>query len=162
MQRFSISKSVTLGEPARKNTNFAGLVNSRRAAGGGVSRTIREWKRRSALGLRQGTSKPGQNAPTGSPALRNAQRADGEREGGAVIRQYLREAMSRARINKMQDGSYSGVVPGLRGVIATGATPRACRSALEEVVEEWILVRVARGLKVPTLGNARIAVRGRD
>ena len=76
-----------------------------------------------------------------------------------MIRQYLREAMSRARVTKMQDGSYSAVVPGLRGVIATGRTEKACRSALQEIIEEWILVRVAKGLKVPTLGGAKIAVR---
>jgi predicted RNase H-like HicB family nuclease len=70
--------------------------------------------------------------------------------------------MSRARVTKMQDGSYSAVVPGLRGVIATGPTRRACRSALEEVIEEWILVRVAKGLKVPTLGDAKITVRRAD
>ena len=45
------------------------------------------------------------------------------------------------------------------GVIATGKTLEACRTELEEVVEEWVLVRVARGLSVPSLGGVRIRVR---
>lgn len=49
--------------------------------------------------------------------------------------------------------------PGLRGVIATGRTLETCRTTLQEAVEEWILVRVARGLDVPALGKLKIRVR---
>ena len=48
---------------------------------------------------------------------------------------------------------------GLRGVIATGPTLEDCRDQLAEVVEEWILVRVARGLSVPRLGGVTVEVR---
>ena len=44
-------------------------------------------------------------------------------------------------------------------VIATGVTLEACRSDLTEVIEEWGLVRVARGLAVPALDGATIRVR---
>jgi len=36
---------------------------------------------------------------------------------------------------------------------------RGCRAQLVEVVEEWVLGRVARGLPVPRLGKAQIRVR---
>ena len=48
---------------------------------------------------------------------------------------------------------------GLRGVVATGAALEACRRDLAEVVEEWLLVRVARGLPVPSLDGATARVR---
>ena len=67
--------------------------------------------------------------------------------------------MSRARITQLEDGSYAGEVPGLPGVIATGATQEACRSTLEEVIEEWVLVRVSKGLEVPEIGGVFLAVR---
>lgn len=76
-----------------------------------------------------------------------------------MIRQYLDEAMSRARITQLDDGSYAGEVPGLPGVIATGVSQEACRTTLEEVIEEWVLVRVSRGLEVPAIGGAIISVR---
>jgi hypothetical protein len=44
-------------------------------------------------------------------------------------------------------------------VIATGDTLEACPRDLAEVVEEWLLVRVARGLSIPTLDGAAIKVR---
>jgi predicted RNase H-like HicB family nuclease len=76
-----------------------------------------------------------------------------------MIRRYLDAALARARYTELEDGSYGAEVRGLRGVIATGATLEECRKSLQEVVEEWILVRVARGLEVPALGAARIRVR---
>ena len=45
---------------------------------------------------------------------------------------------------------------GLAGVVATGKTLEACRTQLQEVVEEWVLVRVAWGLRVPPLGGTRV------
>jgi len=76
-----------------------------------------------------------------------------------MIRNYLDEAVKRARYNRLEDGSYCAEVRGLRGVIATGDSLEACRTTLQEVVEEWILVRVSRGLAVPALGRVKIRVR---
>ena len=76
-----------------------------------------------------------------------------------MIRNYLNRALERARYSQLEDGTYCAEVPGLRGVIATGGTLERCRSTLQEVIEEWVLVRVARGLSVPALGGQRIRVR---
>ena len=48
---------------------------------------------------------------------------------------------------------------GLRGVVATDARLEACRHDLPEVIEEWLPVRVARGLPVPSLDGATVRVR---
>jgi predicted RNase H-like HicB family nuclease len=76
-----------------------------------------------------------------------------------MISRYVDRALRRARYVELEDGSYCGTIPGLRGVIATGSTLEACRDRLVEVIEEWILVRVARGLAVPPLGGARVEVK---
>ena len=76
-----------------------------------------------------------------------------------MIRKYLDAALSRAKYTMLEDGSYTAEVRGLRGVIATGRTIEKCRAALEQVIEEWVLVRVSKGLRVPALGNAEIRVR---
>ncbi|MBM4061573.1 MAG: type II toxin-antitoxin system HicB family antitoxin [Planctomycetes bacterium] len=75
-----------------------------------------------------------------------------------MISHYLGEALRRARYEPA-DGGFLATVRGLRGVVAHGQTLEACRAQLSEVVEEWVLVRVARGLPVPPLGRARIRVR---
>ncbi|HEX6811005.1 MAG TPA: type II toxin-antitoxin system HicB family antitoxin [Planctomycetota bacterium] len=75
-----------------------------------------------------------------------------------MISRYLGEALRRARYVAMP-GGYTATVRGLRGVIALARTQAACRAQLSEVVEEWVLVRVARGLPIPRLGRAQIRVR---
>jgi predicted RNase H-like HicB family nuclease len=76
-----------------------------------------------------------------------------------MIRRYLDAALGRAQYTQLEGRSYAAEVRGLRGVIATGATLEACRRTLEEVVEEWVLVRVSKGLEIPALGTAKIRVR---
>ncbi|MBI4608026.1 MAG: type II toxin-antitoxin system HicB family antitoxin [Candidatus Rokubacteria bacterium] len=76
-----------------------------------------------------------------------------------MIRQYLEKALRSARYDKLEDGTFYGEVPRLRGVLATGETFEACRNQLAEVVEEWVLVRVAKGLAVPPLGKIAVKVK---
>ena len=73
-----------------------------------------------------------------------------------MIRQYVEQALRMARYDKLEDGTYYGEVPRLRGVLASGETLEACREQLAEVVEKWILVRVAKGLDVPSLGKVGV------
>jgi len=49
-------------------------------------------------------------------------------------------------------------VDGLQGVIATGETIEACRVDLIEVIEEWITIRLQRGLGIPALDGFMISV----
>ncbi len=76
-----------------------------------------------------------------------------------MILAYVQQALARARYEKLEDGTYAAEVPGLQGVLGTGPTLEACRATLAEVVEEWVLVRVARGLSVPALGDITVVVK---
>jgi len=75
-----------------------------------------------------------------------------------MIRQYVERALRAARYDKLDDGTFYGEVPPLRGVLATGKNLEACRDELAEVVEEWVLIRVAKGLRVPRLGKVSVRV----
>ena len=76
-----------------------------------------------------------------------------------MITRYLAHALERAQYRVLEDGTFTATVRGLRGVIGTGATLEACRGDLTEVVEECVLVRVARRLAIPALDGATIKVR---
>jgi predicted RNase H-like HicB family nuclease len=76
-----------------------------------------------------------------------------------VISRYVDRALRAAHYSPLEDGGFCATVPALRGVIATGSTVEKCRDELSEVVEEWALLRVARGLAVPAIGSARIQIR---
>ena len=71
-----------------------------------------------------------------------------------MISRYVDKALERGTYELLEDGTFCATVRGLRGVIATGKSLEACRRELAEVVEEWVLVRVARGLSIPALGGS--------
>jgi predicted RNase H-like HicB family nuclease len=76
-----------------------------------------------------------------------------------VILKYIDKALRRARYTQPDTGVFCATVPGLRGVIATASTLETCRDQLAEVIEEWVLVRVARGLSVPSIGGVTVSVK---
>lgn len=71
----------------------------------------------------------------------------------------MEKALQGARYDKLEDGTFYGEVPRLRGVLATGGTLEECRDQLAEVIKEWVLVRVAKGLAVPPLGKIEVKVK---
>jgi predicted RNase H-like HicB family nuclease len=76
-----------------------------------------------------------------------------------VISRYVQNALRRARYQELENHGYCATVSGLRGVVATGRSLEECREQLAEVIEEWVLVRVARGLNVPAMGGQKVQVR---
>ncbi len=64
-----------------------------------------------------------------------------------------------ARYPIVDGGLICATVPGLRGVIATATAVEGCRTELAEVIEAWLLMRVARGLRVPALGRVTVHVK---
>jgi predicted RNase H-like HicB family nuclease len=76
-----------------------------------------------------------------------------------MIRQYVDAALRGARYEKLEDGTFYGEVPKLRGVLATAPNLEACRNQIAEVIEEWVLVRVAKGLPAPPLGKIEVRVK---
>jgi len=76
-----------------------------------------------------------------------------------MITKYIAKALERAVYDKIDGGDYCVTVRGLRGVIATGNSVESCRRNLAEVVEAWLLVRVAQRLPIPKLGGVVIRVR---
>ena len=78
---------------------------------------------------------------------------------GDMITNYVAAALRRAQYQTVDDGLFCATVPGLRGVIATATTIEGCRTQLAELIEAWILVRVARGLSVPALGRTTVHVK---
>jgi len=76
-----------------------------------------------------------------------------------MISKYIDEALHRAEYSVVDRNAFCATVAGLPGVIATGRSLEACRDQLAEVVEEWVLVRVSRGLSVPRLGTIRVQVK---
>jgi predicted RNase H-like HicB family nuclease len=75
-----------------------------------------------------------------------------------MLASYLDSAMEQAVYEIIQDEEpFYGEVPELQGVWASGKTLEECRRNLAEVVDGWVLVRLARGLPIPPLGDVTLA-----
>ena len=69
-----------------------------------------------------------------------------------MLTDYIKAAMRRAHYEILpDDGSFYGEIESFAGVYADATTLEACRDELEEVLEEWILLRVARHLDLPVV-----------
>jgi predicted RNase H-like HicB family nuclease len=75
-----------------------------------------------------------------------------------MVTRYIQEAMSRAQFKKLGDGSCFGEIPGLAGVWANEPTPKQCRLVLQEVLEEWLVLKIRDGDAIPRLGRVRLTV----
>ncbi|MDY6802432.1 MAG: type II toxin-antitoxin system HicB family antitoxin [Cyanobacteriota bacterium] len=74
-----------------------------------------------------------------------------------MISEYLGEALKRASYEIIDDDEpFYGEVTELQGVWASGKTLEECRQNLLDVVEGWILLRLSRGMNIPTLGEVQI------
>jgi len=76
-----------------------------------------------------------------------------------VLTRYIQSAVRRARYKILPaDGSFFGEIPDLPGVWASADALEACRDELEEVLEEWLTLSLARHLPIPPLDGVEILV----
>jgi predicted RNase H-like HicB family nuclease len=66
-----------------------------------------------------------------------------------VLSEYINLAMDRAAYDKLDDGSFTGNIPGCKGVVAFGPTLRQCEAELRSTLEDWILVGLKLGHPLP-------------
>ncbi len=77
-----------------------------------------------------------------------------------MLTSYIRAAMRRAKYEILpDDNSFYGEIPGFDGVYANATTLEACREELEEVLEEWILLRVSKNLPLPVVEGMELTIK---
>ena len=75
------------------------------------------------------------------------------------IQGYIQKAMQAAQYEILEDHEgFYGSIPGATGVWATGNTLEECRNELLEVLEEWILIGIAQGHKLPEFDGVSLKV----
>ena len=70
-----------------------------------------------------------------------------------MLTAYIGAAMARAHYKLIDDGTYFGEIPGLRGVWANAKTLEACRQELQEVLEDWLVLKLRDGDEIPRIGR---------
>ena len=66
-----------------------------------------------------------------------------------MLSEYIAKTLKRARYKLLKDGSYFGEIPGLKGVWANAKSLENCRKELQEVLEDWLLLKVRAREQVP-------------
>ena len=74
-----------------------------------------------------------------------------------MLTEYIRAAMSRARYKILDDGTYFGEISGLQGVWANAKTLEVCRDELQEVLEDWLIVKLRHGDPIPRIGRVQLS-----
>ena len=60
----------------------------------------------------------------------------------AILSEYVRAAMSDAEFKQLENSTFFGEVPGCSGVWANEDSIEDCRLVLQEVLEEWIVLKL--------------------
>ena len=79
-----------------------------------------------------------------------------------MITDYIQAAMKHARYEMLEEGEgFYGAIAETPGVWARAATLEGCREELQSVLEDWILVGLRLGDRLPVIDgidlNANVA-----
>jgi predicted RNase H-like HicB family nuclease len=66
-----------------------------------------------------------------------------------ILSDYIDRALAQAEYDKLQDSSFAGRIAPCKGVVAFGATLKACEDELRSTLEDWILVGLKLGHSLP-------------
>jgi predicted RNase H-like HicB family nuclease len=70
-----------------------------------------------------------------------------------ALSDYVEEALALATYDKLEDNSFVGKIPPLKGVIAFGGTLRECENELRSTLEDWLLVGLKKGHPIPEVAR---------
>jgi len=75
-----------------------------------------------------------------------------------MVTRYIHAAMRRAEYKRLDNASWFGEIPGLAGVWANEMSSKQCRIVLQEVLEEWLVLKIRDGDTIPNLGRVKLSV----
>ena len=77
-----------------------------------------------------------------------------------MLTKYIQTALRQAKYEILDDdGSFYGEIPPCNGVYANAKTLEECREQLEEVLEEWILLRIHKDLPLPVVDGIALKIK---
>ena len=65
----------------------------------------------------------------------------------------IEAALELARYDMLEDGTFAGEISKLKGIAAFGKTLRECENELRSALEDWILLGLKFGHKLPMLAG---------
>jgi len=77
-----------------------------------------------------------------------------------MLTEYIQAALKQARYEILrEEGGFYVEIPGFQGVYAQSDTLEGCREELASTLEDWILFRVSRQLRLPVVAGIDLTVK---
>jgi predicted RNase H-like HicB family nuclease len=77
-----------------------------------------------------------------------------------MLTDYIQRAMRKAHYELMENDVYFGSIPGCDGVWARGKTLESCREQLQSTLEDWLLLGLQLGHKLPIIAGINLNRKG--
>ena len=68
-----------------------------------------------------------------------------------MLSDFIAKKLREARYKILEDGTYFGAIPSIKGVWANAKNLEDCRNELQEVLEDWVILKVRSGERVSGL-----------
>lgn len=76
-----------------------------------------------------------------------------------MLTKYIQAAMRRATYEILPENEgFYGEIPGFDGVWANASTLELCREELQEVLEGWLLLGLAKGHALPIVDDLDLTI----
>ena len=73
-----------------------------------------------------------------------------------MLTDYIRAALRQAKYELMENGKFFARVPSCQGVWAEGGTLEDCREELQSTLEDWLLLGLQLGHKLPVIDGINL------
>ncbi len=77
-----------------------------------------------------------------------------------MIIEFLKSAIALAKYEQIEDGIYYAEIDGFDGVWANGKTKNECQKELEEVLDEWLILKLKQNANIPKVQNYNLNLIG--
>ncbi len=76
-----------------------------------------------------------------------------------MLSEYIQKALEKAQYKNLENGTWFAEIPGFEGVWANAKTVELCRHELQEVLEEWLILKIRDHDPIPRIEGAEIKVK---
>jgi len=76
-----------------------------------------------------------------------------------MLFEYIQKALKKAEYKILDNGTWFAEIPGFEGLWANAKTVEECRLELQEVLEEWLILKIRDRDPIPEIEGIAIKVK---
>lgn len=76
-----------------------------------------------------------------------------------MLFEYIQKALQKAQYKLLDDGTWFAAIPSFEGVWANAKTVEECRRELQEVLEEWLVLKIRDRDPIPEIEGIEIRIK---